>query len=385
MKISNKKLVFTLLGLSLIFTLTANAETPSSAETDVGGNISLIRCINKGGLDFSLFWDAVIYNDSFREGIIEPWKDIFNRNQCQTNDIIGLINQQDDIRSAIRNAFLTCDTEDLPRLKKRFHKITAEIYYVRHVIDSELALSLPYDVLTTRQISASLFRDRAVIFQEMRDKYVNGGILSAAELNSLFSELENKYAGRIGTLDEPGPYLVCSRGSWQEVSEKWKEFQRFFTEEYGGFKEAGQTLNARANELQKDFSKIKILDLIHGDISFKDYAASFVALSLNNMEAKEGFSEIKAAINKDLPTYSAPSQAEIFSGLSTTSAKYDIEKMKKEMSANYWVLYRDIGDSTIELFLNEIEKMDKTIVETYPDMNNILEGAKVMNFRQCPS
>lgn len=348
------------------------------------GRLSLVRCIKKGNLDFGVFWDSVIYNDNLQEGVVEPWMDILYRNQCQANDVIALVSQQDNVRKAIRDAFLTCNTEELPRLKKTFHELTAEIYYVRHVVDGGLALSLPFDLLTTRQFTKSVIKDRGAIYNEMYERYVSADFLSEAELNDLFLELEIKYADRINPEDGPGAYIFCDRGSWQEVAEKWQEFQTHFTEDFGGLKSAGETLSARANEISEDLDNLKITDLVKGDMTFAAYMKSFVQVNINNMEAKEGFEEIGAKFLDNLPNFTAPSQKELLGALSSADEVHDVAKLKTEMAANFYVLYKNTSDETIATFLDELKRLIDTIDASFPLTIQIKGCADTMNARQCP-
>src|SRR3989338_4696742 len=182
-----------LLMLLLVTGVAAQAQTPEEIDPQTEDGLSVGRCISKGGLDFGLFWNSVIYNDDLKEGVIEPWKDILNRNQCQAFDVIGLVKQQDSVRSMVRDSFLTCDTDQLPNLKMAFHKLTAEIYYVRHIVDGGIVMNLPYDLLKHRFFQESAIMDRTKIYNDMRKKYVKEDMLQQDQFDQLFLLLETKY------------------------------------------------------------------------------------------------------------------------------------------------------------------------------------------------
>lgn len=361
-----------------------HAVSPDTDPYTDDGRLSLIRCIKKGNLDFGVFWDSVIYNDNLQEGVVEPWVDILYRNQCHANDVIALVRQQDNVRKAVRDAFLTCNTEELPRLKKTFHELTAEIYYVRHSVDGGLALSLPFDLLTTRQFTESVIKDRGAIYNEMYNRYVSADFLSEVELNDLFLELEIKYADRINPEGGPGAYVFCDRSSWQEVAEKWQEFQTHFMEDFGGLKSAKETLEARANEISEDLDNLKITDLVKGDMTFAAYMKSFVQVNINNMEAKEGFEETSAKFLENLPNFTAPSQKDLLGALSSADQVHNVAKLKTEMAANFYVLYKNASDETIATFLDELKGLIDTIDASFPLTTQIKGCADTMNARQCP-
>src|SRR3990167_7168103 len=132
-KISCSLLVSFLIS-SFLFSTTTFAEEISDNDPYADGKLSLIKCIQKGGLDFWAFWDSVIYSDNLSEGVIEPWNDVLELNQCHSSDVLMLAKKQDALRKAIRDAFMTCNTQKIPSLKEKFLRITAEIYYVRHVV-----------------------------------------------------------------------------------------------------------------------------------------------------------------------------------------------------------------------------------------------------------
>lgn len=385
-----KKTLISLLVLSTILaplspSVAMAADPDPNMDPNVDGNLSLVRCIKKGNIDFGIFWDAVIYNDSFWEGIVEPWKDVIYRNQCQALDVIALVNQQDGLRNRIRDAFLTCRSEDLPDLKRRFHELTAEIFYVRHIVEG-LSLSLPFDVLSTRQIAKTTIKTRDKLYNEMYNQYVKKGkFFTSGELDSLFIEFENKYADSIWDTEEekPGPYIICDRGSWQEVTEKWQEFKEFFTEDLGGLRDAGESLEARGRAVAQEFEQIDITKLIKNKESFGDYLASFVEVGINNVAAKQGFEEIADKFSKNLPSMSVPTQGQLISGITSEAKRVEIDTMIADMSANFYVQYKDASDGTVKTFLEELDKFINTIEEGANLAKKIAKLAKKVIDRQC--
>jgi len=352
-----------------------------------GGKLSLIRCIQKGGIDFSLFWDAIIFSDDFTEGVIEPWNDVLFRNQCHSNDVMGLINQQDKLRKSIRDAFLTCNTQKLPRLRKSFAKTLAEIYYVRHVVDGSLVLSLPFDILSTKSISDATELDRNILYSEMLTKYVGSDFLTLDEFNILFRNLEFKYRDRKKT------YILCDKGSWQDVTKKWKEF----VDSKGGlepaFEDFKKNIANKGKKLGKEFATIKTVELFTEDSSFTDYISSFAQMNLNNMEPQKGYEDIRKSLIKNLPTAATPSQTDLLGAIAVSGRQFEIETMKTEMKSNFKILYKDAGDETIESFLNNLDGRSlagttgllEIIENSLPEMNKILRGTETMNDRQCPA
>ncbi|MEK7085823.1 MAG: hypothetical protein AAB953_02305, partial [Patescibacteria group bacterium] len=352
---SNKPLI---IGLSffLLNSFIASAAAPSDVDPYKDGNLSVIKCIAKGGLDFGLFLDASIYNDSLKEGIVEPWYDVLRRNQCHTNDIYGLIKQQDKMRKAIRDSFLTCKTQKLPQLKKAFNKMTAEIYYVRHVINSGLIISLPFDIVNYPLFKKSVEIDRSIIYNEMYTKYVNKNSFTPEDFDKFFLQTESKYQ------DRKAEYINCEKGSWQAVGEKWNEFVKFFSEEGAGLKEAVKSLGAKAAadkgpSLKNEITSMKIVELFTTDESFTDYLGSFVQMNVNNLEPADSLEEVSNFLSKDSAGGGGRgvSGGEVAASKQVSDALFEFEKTETEMRSHFDTLYRKSGDESLELILNNLD------------------------------
>jgi len=350
----------------------------------------IMRCAAKGGFEFTLFLDSVIWNDSLMEGVIEPWNDVLNRNQCHSQDIIGLVDHQDSIRSDIRKAFLNCENEKLPQMKSAYHKITAEIYYVRHVIDGGLLLSLPYNIVKTRVYDNQLTVDRNLIYREMKEKYVKEGMFTERELDDFFLNIEIKYQ------DRKESYIRCESSSWEGVEKKWKEFGKYFTEDYGGLKQAGEGIARESKELGNEISSIKTVELFTTDDSFVDFIGSFVSAQVNGMPPKKGLTELYAKGKKDMmdnpfdSDVPSPTQSELFNAMILQEHDFEIDKMETEMRAHFSVLYGNSSEG-IEMFMNELDGRSndsngllEIIDESFPKLKLILDGTDTMNSRQCP-
>ncbi|MDA1060223.1 MAG: hypothetical protein O3B47_00320 [bacterium] len=371
-----------LITILLLFLSTSSVYAASS-----GGNLSVGGCIKKGGLDFALFWDSVIYNDDLMEGIVEPWRDITSRNQCHSFDVIGLVKQQDQVRKKIRGAFLTCNTQKLPDLKKAFHKISIEIYYVRHIVDGSVVLNLPYDLLQHQFFKKEPVRD--MIYNKMKNKYVSAEFLSQEDFDQLFLLLESKYSERKKAYRDK-----CENGSWKAVAEKWDEFKEHFANGMGASEFADEVV-ASAKIIATTGNKLGITKLIKGEMSLAAYAKSFVTANLNGVEFTEGLGDIADAFSKNAPsTRTTPTIGEVAGNFSISEESFNSEEVKKTMMADFTTLYSNLSDETVENFVNTLSdnstpspKSDgfiEIIKNTYPQLNKIEQGVKMMRDRQCP-
>ncbi len=389
----NKK--FCTLLVIFLWTLLSKSGSVTAAESsDIDpyseAKLSLARCIEKGNFEFGLFLDALIYNDNLKEGVVEPFNDIIARNQCHASDISGLIKQQDKMRKAIRDAFLTCNTQQLPKLKNAYHRVTAEIYYVRHIVDGSIVVALPFDIINTQDFTDTATKDssekgRSELYDAMQKQYVKSGMISQDDFDLQFAKLESKYKDRKKT------YVNCEKGSWQAVGDKWEEFKKFFTEDKAGLDEAGKSLKANAEKTGKELKSIKTVELFTTDESFTDYLGSFGQMNLNNLDPQQGIAEISEKLSENSPFGSTPTQSGVAETLSSSNRLYDVNKLKAQMSANFTTLYGNVGDESIELFLNTLdgrlvpeEGLIEILEQSFGPINQILKGVKTMNDRQCP-
>lgn len=369
----------------LAFAPVAVAANPSGSDPFVDGNLSVLRCAEKGGMDFGAFLNAMIYNDSLKEGIIEPWSDILYRNQCQANDVIALVKQQDKVRKAIRDAFMTCNTSKIPRLKSRYYSLTAEIYYVRHVVDGGLILSLPFDILDSRFTDAVRKSDTK-LYQEMKNRYAGETMIKSKDFDGFFSGLQSKYRERI-----PSYINECHQGNWQDVANKWKEFVDDWGGTKGALEKAGKNISARAGALAKDVKTMEVAKLLNNEESFASYVGSFFDLNINGLPPKQALSDIAQALSNSLPTGKLPTQESLLSKLSNASEAFDFDKTEKELRSKFSVLYLNSSDEKIQEIISYLDGrsskgIDGTIENiegSFPQLGEILSLTKTMNNRQC--
>ena len=380
------KLIAVLLLCTFLQMNVATAQDVSTNDPYSGGELSIASCLSKGGFDFGLFIDSLTYNDSVQEGLIEPWNDVLKRNSCQATDVLGLIKQEDKIRKSIRDAFLTCNTQKIEHLKKSYTKMLVEIYYVRHVVNGGIVMSLPYDV-STRIGSNAAVTDPNVLYEDMYLKYVNSTFYNEDDFNDLYLMLKEKYGERKDT------YLNCKTSSWQGVKEKWDEFKNYFagggiTNDLG---KSVKSLSASANSLKNEAATIKTYQLLTNDLSVSEYLKSMGQVNLNKFEFQEGKAQISNYFSKSLPTISAsPSQNELLNAVASEHASYELSKLQNDLSAEFQEAYFTFSDQNLEVILNNLDGRNvpedgllETIQLSLPTLDIINIKSKSVNSRQC--
>ena len=387
----------------------------SSQDPNVTGGLSVAKCFAKGNTDFILFLNSFIFSDGLIEGLVEPWNDILIRNKCHGMDVSGLIKQQDKVKKYIRDAFLMCKSEKVPAYKRAFDELNAEIYYVRHVVDAGIVLSLPFDVLSTRMAELeaargdiennTLYYPTEKLYSEMKTKYVDSGDFEPEDFDLLFAKLEDKYE------DKKKQYILCESGSWDEVSDKFTEFIESFEELGDDF----------TNDIGGAWEGIEESVGLKGGIPIESFSAdgigaflgAYVQTNVNKQDPKAGLAELQeysqeyvdmlkdaaetvGYLADQATTKKFESPGEGSSGSDGTSSvkdllnrytiedkRFETEKLRSEMAAIIESNYGQVSDQVIKAFVVELDNLNLTIKAAYPKIDVIKECAKAMNDKQC--
>ncbi len=341
----------------------------------IGDELSVGRCIAKGNIDFILFLKSAIYSDGLFEGVYEPFVDITVRNQCQTIDISALIKQRDKIREYIRGAFLKCQNDRIPNLRRAYTQVNAEIYYVRHVVDSSVISNLPTfilnDILDVNP--EAFYYDKLSLYKDMKERYVNSGQINKDDFEVFFSDLDSRYRNRKKS------YVICEDNAWKELGEKWDEFANDLGGLSSSAEYANKKLGGSAEKIMENFE----------DGWLESYLTGVINLNINGLDPAMAFDEILADLDQALyiPGSDSPTPKtykSLLDGLGDEDFRYNMEISKEILRSKYEVLYKDSSDSSIELFVDELKNLDDVILDSLDDIDNVIKCANTMNDRQCP-
>jgi len=372
-----------LLSMFLVFVVNNSAFAVTTSDPDAGkgkdssGAINW-RCFKSGGQQFMAFLNASIATDGFIDSVIEPWKDIFIRNQCHALDVLGLVKQQDKIRSAIRDAYLTCKSEKVAKLKKAFDEASVEIYYVRNMIYAEVVKTLPPNSNNIRLAK----KPTELLKIEMKGKFLKK-FKDENAFNNFFNKMLQKYE------DRSNSYIKCNKGSWQAVKDKFKEFIDFFKNGMGakeGFKswerKASKMTEFAAQGWQIPFTmgvngqQVRLFD---GKSTFlDDMNSAFEGFGENNPFTKKYWAN---DIAKGL---SAGDTASLVKSLEISRTATDLFTLKNDINQKFHTLYSDFSSAGSLQVLEVIDDLNKEIRQTPAKPLNSLEKCiDGINDMQC--
>jgi hypothetical protein len=334
------------------------------------GDLSLGRCIYKGNVDFMAFLQTLIYSDGFVEGVLEPFRDIFSRNQCQSTDVLALIKQRDKIRDQIRNSFLDCKPERIPALKKAYKRLNAEIYYVRHIVEGIISISIPFAMLDTIQLQSedSLYAKDETLYQEMKERYVDEDF-SEIEFDVFYKNTRSKYAER------KKQYVNCSSGSYKELIAKFQEF----IEDWGGTKTAlEQSKNRIVGRAEKIYEAIV-------DPGLADWFYGILTVSINGVPPAMAVEDFLNYISDfgTLPNNDSRNMYLILGMSGEEESKYLREVKKMEIASSFEFLYLHNSDQGAQAFIEELRNLNETIDDSTLDIDLLSDCARAITFRQC--
>lgn len=163
---------------------------------------------------FSVFISDMLSSDDAKDF----FQDLFERNRCQQDDIFAIDSKIESKMKQIRGLFFnSCASPELSTLQAEVRELKMEQYFIRHIVPVA-------EDATYKRDSDKLAEDfdaiKFALYFDMKERFVD----DKAWLND--EELEEAMQGWLDSYDDRlEEYVSCSTSPWQEVAEKWKEFQ----------------------------------------------------------------------------------------------------------------------------------------------------------------
>jgi len=373
-----------LFSVFLVFVLNGSAfaatTDPDAGKAKDSSGANNWKCFKKGGQDFMTFLNSTMFSEGFSDSVIEPWKDVLFRNQCHALDVLGLVKQQDKIRSAIRDAYLMCKNQKIPKLKTAFNRMSAEIYYVRNAVDADLAATLPFD---SSNLNAAE-KNPEELKKEMKAKFLDKKKFDNAEdFNNFFNGMVQKYEDRLDS------YTRCNKGSWQAVKDKFTEFVKFFSEGMG-VKEGYKSWQRKAAKLKQTATqgweipfKMGVngqeVRLFDGENTFmSDMSSAFEGFGENNPFTEKYWT---SDIAKGLQFGDTSS---LMRSLELSKTATDLVQLKNGLNQKFFTLYSDFSSSESRKVLESLDELNQAIKQTPPGpLDSVEKCVDGINDMQC--
>lgn len=306
------------------------------------------QLICNGSRDFSNFISLTLSPDGF----LEYWKDIFvryNNNVCQYEDIESLLRQMNQVREQIRKAFYAC--KDTKLLQKNYFRLEAEVYFLRHFINTGHG--------------NFILVDQQKVFQKLQNYFVHSqNILSEEELTTMVKDLTKKYTSKIKT------YQECKDQTWDSLVKKWNQFK----ESAVGLNPA---LKKAETSIEKKWDRMSNAPLNLG----RDFITGFADISVNVLPAPLGLEQIGQKLLQNSPGGFTFQDIEVARSLA--SREHSEQQLESQYMLEYQTLYFETSDEFNKGVLERLTNLNTIIRDSYSFQNQTIQCVKSINDKQC--
>lgn len=321
------------------------------------------------------------------EGFIDYWRDIFviyNANYCQFSDIDSLLNRIDKARKQIRQAFYVCDTSTTQRATAEYYQLSAEVYYLRHFVDTAEAPN-PKNSEEEKNQKVQLRADVKTKFMEMFVNKLNYFDQKNAEL--VFEKIRSKYESKVES------YKNCTDPNYEQLLERVKSIRNTFdTIEQLGKKFAERT-QRRFNAMEKRIAENPGLISAFNSSGLGDFMNRATSFRVNNEPVQEStiWEQISGTAKENAPFYYGTKKA-MPPAINMETISSDFQTIKKrEEAANldliyiseYDLKYRQVSGAGLDKLRVNLDTLKETIVATFDPMNRVRICAANIVGKQC--
>jgi len=334
------------------------------------------------------FFQTVVSAEGFVENFLAYFVDIVSRSACQVKEIMALDSQLDAINKQIQKAYLECKEEKIRPLEKKYIQTKAEIYYIRHIVNTSGDLeSIVGDVDVTVEdiednpaIDAEMFMDPVELHDKMSKIYAPQ--LTEDDFNKTFEEMEVKFK------TSKYEYLLCGEGEvWKKVGDKFKEF----ISNWGGTKDAitdtgskiereSMNMVQSAEEFELKYSK-NASNKPAG--AFKNFMQNTFKTSINQVSPLAGLTEISKEIDKYLPGNQSNNLSSLYTAVSNENERYEFDISIATVKAKYMALYAGTTDAAVKSFTDNLDILLGTLKNTATPVIQLNSCTSKVVGKQC--
>lgn len=309
---------------------------------------------------FKRWGDFVQHGLSFDDWT-QNWKDIFNRNACQREDIVVLQKRLEKTRTQIRQRIFSCNYKALDSLINLEVRLQIELDYIRRIVESD-------EERSTGNPDETVLRNRTRVYQEMYSDIVNDRkLVDEVQFNTFFLQIEQKYSDRLSS------YTSCENPTWEELSQKWNSF----VDSAAGVKPAWDRLETTVSN---KWEKVKKSPSQRAG----NYLGGFLDIKLNGLDPQKTLTDITQELAEVSPG-GLPTYFDVLDRFEVESQRYAAEDEKVRRFARYEALYRHSSDDVVGALGSKLVELNKIIKGTFPVMENLRSCVSSVAAKQCGS
>jgi len=348
----------TALTLTLLLSATLNTAMAQPQDPTEGRTA---KCLDQ----FSVFMSEMLDPDSNKE----YFEDLFVRNRCQQDDLFALDKQIESKSDELRASYFdSCFGEDINELRDEIHELKMEQYYIRHIAPIQEDTAGKKDLDTFRE---NLPAQTDLLRKEMIDRFsTKKDWFSEEVVNELFDGWVQEYESRVEN------YIECNSSPWQEVADKWKEFQEGIEE----IREISVPKNNPPPPSEEEEEDKGSGEKNSGGSAVKGFFKNLFGLRINNLAPERGTQELLKDLEERGEFVSLEETQEV---QSREQERYVREVSIAGLLAQYDLLYgRGSTDATNDLS-SRIRKLIKMIDRTTKGpLHALKQAAKGLHEKQ---
>jgi hypothetical protein len=321
------------------------------------------------------------------EGFTDYWRDIlviYNANYCQFSDIDSLLNRIDKARKQIRQAFYVCDTNTTKKATAEYYQMSAELYYLRHFVDTTAAPNPK----NTEEEKAQKVQLRADVKGKFMDTFVRKlNYFDQANAELIFEKIRTKYESKLES------YRNCTDPNYEQLLERVKSIGNTFkTIEQLGKKFAERT-QKRFSAMEKRIAENPGLISAFNSDGLGDFMNRATSFRVNNEPVQNTtvWEQISNTAKENTPGTTGPTKA-LPPAISMDSISSDFKTIKKRQEAadldliyvsEYDLKYRQVSGAGLDKLRVNLDTLKETIISTFAPMDKVRICAANIVGKQC--
>lgn len=321
------------------------------------------------------------------EGFTDYWRDIFviyNTNYCQFTDIDSLLNRIDKARKQLREAFYVCDNSTAQKVAQQYYDMSAELYYVRHFVDTPAP--------TNPDASNAEKAQNVALRTDVKNKFIKKFVTDLKYFNDAdgaaeFDKFVQKYSTKIDT------YKNCSDPNFGALIQKIKDLGTTLDT----IQQLGQKFVDRTNKVMSKMearvaASPGLLSVFSAD-SVGDFFNKAVSVRVNgeNFDSTTTWEQISQTAKTNAPGYygnvpaagSPITQNFIAGDLSNIQKRDEANNLDLTYMAEYDLKYRQTSGLGLDKLLVNLDALQAVILSTYDPMTKIQVCAANIVGKQC--
>ncbi len=321
------------------------------------------------------------------EGFTDYWRDIlviYNNNYCQFADIDSLLNRIDKARKQLRQAFYVCDNNTAQRVAAQYYQMSAELYYLRHFVDTAASVKPEYsDAEKAQKVQL-----RADVRAKFMEKFVNQlKYFSAEDGERVFQNIRAKYESKMES------YMNCRDPNFEQL---WDRIQNLkgtlnSVEQLG--KNFVDRTKRKFSQMAKRISENPGLLTVFSSTGLGDFAGRVASFRINNEPLQEStiWEQISNTAKENAPfTYGdkkalPPAITFDFIGdeLRTIAKREEARDLDIRYLTEYDLKYRQVGGVGLDTLKENLDELRRLIRSTFDPMNKVKVCTANIVGKQC--